>query len=138
MTMQTSAREMKMRSRTLVHTLLAVLLLTTACGRFSRAAGDPDVEPVPVMLVVENRHWNQITVHATSGTMRRRIGEVTPATTAEFELPLAFSLRGDLRLSVSPLASRETFRTDLIPASGGTTVHLTVETTLRLSSWTFR
>jgi hypothetical protein len=127
-----------MRTTTLAATLIAVLLLTAGCARFRQTNDDPDREPQPITLLVENRHWNQITIHAQSGTMRQRIGEVTPASSAEFELPIAFSLRGDLRISVSPLASREVYRTEPIPAPEGGTVYLVVEAQLRMSSWTFR
>jgi hypothetical protein len=49
---------------------------------------------------------------------------------------LASSL--DLRLAVSPVGSRETYTTERLPLTDGTTVELTVENNLELSHWEVR
>jgi hypothetical protein len=44
----------------------------------------------------------------------------------------------DVRLIAAPLASRQSFRTDPILVRPGTTIHLLVESVLRMSSWFVR
>jgi hypothetical protein len=113
-------------------------LLLSGCFLWPRNRDDTVYEPAPINVAVENRSWNHVTIYVVAGSSRSRLGDLVATSSAEFELPGMFTTRMDLRLVVSPLASRQVFRTDQILVAPGETIHLVVENVLRLSTWSVR
>jgi hypothetical protein len=119
--------------------LILLALLLSGCTLLRRGGDDAEAyDPGPITIHVANRNWSQVTIYAEIRGQRRRIGEVTGASTVELTIPDLFTARTDLRLVASPLASNQTYRTGNIVAAPGAVIHLNIENDLRLSSWTIR
>jgi hypothetical protein len=119
--------------------LILLTLLLSGCMLLRRGEEDGQAyEPAPITVQVANRNWSQVTIYAEIRGQRRRIGEVTGASTAELTIPDIFTVRTDMRLIATPLASNQTYRTGNIVAPPGAVIHLNIENDLRLSSWTIR
>jgi hypothetical protein len=121
-----------------VFAVAVLALLLSGCFLWPRNRDDSVYEPAPISVAVENRSWNHVTIYVVAGSARSRLGDLVATSSAEFELPGMFTTRMDLRLVVSPLASRQVFRTDQILVAPGETIHLVVENVLRMSTWTVR
>jgi hypothetical protein len=115
-------------------------LLVSGCSLLRRG-DDEDAamyEPAPITVNVANRNWSQVAVYVEIRGQRRRIGEVQASSTAALEIPDLFTMRTDLRLAATPLASSQTYRTGTILAAPGAIIQLNIENDVRLSSWSIR
>ncbi len=66
----------------------AVLLLALAgCGLLRREAGEDEEARPETVVVVENLHWADITIHLLRGEARVRLGTVTSMNTETFVVP---------------------------------------------------
>ena len=128
---------------------LAVVLLlgATACARgpkFPPPPRDPSIpspdsaESTParaVSLRVENRNRADITVYATRGAVRTRLGTVTAATNADLAIPASYvNDTGGFQLIADPVGGRGTFASQRIVVRSGQHVVWTLESTLSRSS----
>src|SRR5688500_15685939 len=88
---------------------LAFIVLLAGCARAATPAGVVPRED-RVSLVVENAHWNDVTVHLLHGSTPRRLGSVRSMSTAELAIPPAYVIGAtDITLAVAPLASNESY-----------------------------
>ncbi len=102
---------------------LAVTLTMTACvgGCSLLRGGDEDAEPevVEVVVVVENRNWQDVTVYALRGGARVRLGTVTSMQTGRFVLSTEMTGSTQLRLMADPVGSLETFTSEPVRVEPG-------------------
>ncbi len=81
----------------------AVLLALAGCG-LRREAGEGE-EPEPdTVVVVDNRHWADVTIHLLRGTARVRLGTVTSMKTETFVVPaVVVGSAVEIRLLADPV-----------------------------------
>ena len=127
---------------------LAIVLLlgAAACARGPKfpppprdpSIPDPAADTVParaVALRVENRNRADITVYATRGAVRTRLGTVTAATNADLAIPASYvNDTGGFQLVADPVGGRGTFASPRIVVRSGQHVVWTLESTLSRSS----
>ena len=116
--------------------LLAIVSLTslpatvTACAHRS-APGDqpaPAARGPAAVLRVFNYNSSDVKIYLLRGSMRFRLGMVTSAGSATFDIPPDFlGHMGDVTLVASPIGSSEVDATPLLPISGGDVLQFTVD-----------
>lgn len=116
---------------------LGMLLLIAGCGQ-KRPVND-DVAPIggEISMVVQNNHWNDITLYLVHEGVSDRVGVVTAASTRSFVLPLRrFGTAGTFRLSAYQIGGDQYHVTELLPVQRGEHVTYTLENDLQRSSVT--
>lgn len=116
--------------------LLFALLTVGACGRTAELM---DGQPAPgqtVTITVTNQNPADVDVFAVRGSQRYRLGTVTTAQSQTFNLPSSVSNDGNLRLTIDPIGSTDTFTTSGILVTSGQHVKLDVLPNLRASVYT--
>ena len=122
--------------RTPVVALVAALSLT-AC---SRRGGNGESNPTPdysspVKVVVDNKHWQDVTVYVLHDGERSRIGTATATTIATFSVPRRqIGQSGLIRLIADPVGALSGISTETIVVQPGQQVQWTLESQLRRSS----
>ena len=88
----------------------------------------------PVPLRVDNNNFLDVSVFATSGGVRVRLGEVTGKDVGTFAIdPQRLSMAAGLQILVDPLGSGETFLSPVVFPTRSETVVLTVGAVLSQS-----
>lgn len=120
--------------------ILGILLPAVSCIPWrDREDPWPRDRPRTVSLEVRNQHFNEVVVYLMPDGVRQRLGTVTGVSTQMFDLPTPVAERpGGLRFMVSPIGSRETYRTETIVPSPGDIIVLTATSRLRMSHWHIR
>ena len=126
---------------------VVLLLAAAACARgpkFPPPPRDPSIpsadsaESAParaVALRVENRNRADITVYATRGAVRTRLGTVTAATNADLVIPAVYvNDTGGFQLVADPVGGRGSFASQRIVVRSGQRVVWALESTLARSS----
>ena len=105
--------------------LLAVLLLCTACGHAAQS-GVPEPRPVTT-LKVQNQNFLDMVVYVLLDAQRIRLGTVTGLSTQVLTLP-DYIVRGSpqLRFEVHPIGGRGNPITETISVRPGDVIHLTI------------
>jgi hypothetical protein len=113
---------------------LAIMALTSACGRSSRQTTTDLTSNQPVVLKITNENVQDINVFLTQGGDRQRLGMVTTGQTQTFEIP-ANTLRAgnDLRVQVHPIGGGGDYETERILVNAGETISLQVAPLLNQS-----
>jgi hypothetical protein len=115
------------------------LLQALACSR-----AHPDPTPTPdtqtvvvdeLTLEVENHNWSDIVVFVTHDGVTSRLMQVTANTNVSCPIPKHFvSAIGVLRLSVRRIGGTDGYASEPVSVRTGTTLRLTVESTVARSS----
>jgi hypothetical protein len=125
---------------------VVLLLAAAACARGPKfpppprdpSIPDPRADTVPtraVSLRVENRNRADITIYATRGAVRTRLGTVTAATNADLTIPAVYvNDTGGFQLVADPVGGRGSFASPRIVVRSGQHVVWTLESTLARSS----
>ncbi len=105
---------------------LALTLTITACVAgcsLLRSGGDneDDAQPevVEVVVLVDNRNWQDVTIYALRGGLRVRLGTVTSMQTARFVLSTEMTGSTRLRLMADPVGSLGTFTSEPLRVEPG-------------------
>lgn len=83
------------------------------------AEEEAEPEPLEVVVVVENRNWQDVTVYALRGGARVRLGTVTSMQTARFVLSTEMTRSTQFRLMADPVGSSQTFTSDPVRVEPG-------------------
>jgi hypothetical protein len=90
-----------------------------------------------VTIRIVNHNVLDMTLYVVHDSYRDRLGSVTAATTADFELPFRRLGAGrEFRLLADPVGARTPVRTEILHAQDGQLVTWTLETDLRRSTVT--
>jgi hypothetical protein len=112
--------------------LLAVLVVTSAC--FSRNPQPPEAVE-PIVLLVENRHWSDVTISIVHDGVANRLGVATAAATAQFRLPPhTLGASGIVSFVADPVGATNVLRSETIIVKPGQYVKWSLERDLRRSS----
>jgi hypothetical protein len=119
--------------------LLVVALSVAACSRRGgEEAGSNNPAPVyagPIKIVVDNRHWQDITLYVLHDGQRSRVGTVTATTIGTFSIPPhQIGQTGLIRLIADPVGSQVGISSETIVVKPGQEVQWTLESQLRRSS----
>jgi hypothetical protein len=118
-------------------TLACALLAGNAgCGLLSsrHPASTKTTTRSPVLVEVENRNWNDITVYLMTGGLPQRLGMVTALGNASFEFSAQrLNTSGNLRLRALPVAGRP-FTSETILVMPGQVITWRLENNLDASS----
>ncbi len=113
--------------------LLAATVAVSACWR----RGGNEQGPLysgPVKVVVDNKHWQDVTVYVVHDGERSRVGVATATTIATFTLaPHQLGQTGLIRLIADPIGSRTMLSTENIVVKPGQEVQWTLESQLQRS-----
>lgn len=120
----------------------AVLLIPLACAT-GGGGEDPEIEallhvPDTVFVVVTNRNWLNVNVHAFYGASRYRLGTVVTNNTAEFVVPGGLAESNRFFLTATPIGADDVYATDDLQVRKGNTVELMVMTPLAQSYYAIR
>ena len=115
--------------------LLLLIALPLACThRLSRPREDDTIT-----IRVSNNHPLDVTVYATNSSMRVRLGTVSTASSARFQVSLHdVSPSGELRLLADPVGSRRSTYSEPIQVFAGQVVEWVLGADLRQSVLTIR
>jgi hypothetical protein len=114
-----------------------LVLLVAGCGQQRPANGDVAPERGEISMVVQNNHWNDITLYLVHEGVSDRVGVVTAASTRSFVLPLRrFGTAGTFRLSAYQIGGDQYHVTELLPVQRDEHVTYTLESDLQRSSVT--
>ena len=115
---------------------LAILALTLAACH--RAGEEPEPQPDPnttVVVQIENHYHGDVIIYLAVGTQRRRLGNVTALSTAEFSFPWRhIQSSGTSRLVAHPIAGARNYASDALLIQPGQSVTWTLESDLDRSS----
>jgi hypothetical protein len=114
----------------------ALLLMTGGCGLLSsgRQATSKTNSRSPVLVEVESRNWNDITVYLITGGLPQRLGMVTALGNATFEFSAhRLNTTGDVRLRALPVAG-QAFTSETILVLPGQVITWRLENDLDNSS----
>lgn len=112
--------------------LMFVILAATACSgrRGGTATEQLDAEAMivgPVPVSVENRSQFIVNVFVVRGSLRQRLGEVPPSSTARLVVPVAYTNdRAGFSLQVRTVGSQSQFNSDQFAPQAGDGLLLTV------------
>ena len=121
--------------RRAVHLLLVCGLLAAdlACSRH-RQLGPPSEEE-SVVLVVDNRNWQDVVIYAVHDGSRSRLGMVVAARTASFTLAPSYVTKGgDLFFIADPVGATRTYTSERVVVQHGQYIEWTLESALERSS----
>ena len=126
-----------MRTLRMLVLLMVAASTTTACS-LRRGTNDKD-EPAqmrsgPVKVIVDNKHWQDVTLYVIHDGARSRVGMVTATTIATFTMPPPLiGQTGLIRLIADPIGSRGGISTETIVVKPGQEVQWTLESQLQRS-----
>jgi hypothetical protein len=116
--------------------LMLVSLSAGACVK--RSVMQQDVNGTITVRIANNNQLD-VTVYVVNQGMRMRIGTVTSASTARFELPLRqIGSSGEFRLLADPIGSTRTMTSEVVHVFPGQVVEWTLAPDLRQSSLAIR
>lgn len=119
--------------------LLTIPALLAAAGCAGHGpSGAVAAQPAPantVAIDVQNSNWSDVDVYAVAHGTVRRLGTITSMNKADFTFPAPLATP-DMRLLIVPIGGSQPFLTDILNVSPGQTVHLHVQNTIDLTSWT--
>ena len=126
----------KMRVGGMTLVCAGLLSLCSGCGLFS-SRHSPPTKPVgrsPVLVEVESRNWNDITVYLMTGGLPQRLGMVTALGSATFKFSAhRLNTTGDVRLRALPVAGKA-FTSETILVMPGQVITWRLENDLDASS----
>lgn len=108
--------------RALLALALALALAPGGCTMLRRGGDESDrtEKKRETLLVVENRHWADVTVYVIRGGARARMGTVTSMSTVTFVVPPEMLSAGaDIRLLADPVGSTTEFLSELVRVEPG-------------------
>lgn len=115
-------------------TAVALALLLASGGCFSRNRQAPDAVE-PIFLMVENRHWTDVTISIVHDGVPNRLGIATAASTAQFQLPPhTLGAAGVVSFVADPVGATNVLRSETIIVKPGQYVKWSLERDLRRSS----
>ena len=114
-----------------------LVLLTAGCGQKQPANVDILPEGGEISVVVQNNHWNDMTLYLVHEGVSDRVGVVTAASTRSFVLPVQrFGAAGSFRLSAYQIGGDRYHVTEPLPVQRAEHITYTLETDLQRSSVT--
>ncbi len=117
--------------RRLVPLLALALLFQAAC--FRPRTTDPEMEAPRIQ--VRSRYLGPVVVYLRTGGNAVRLGMVQSNRTETFDFPIGVNPYGpDIRLVADPIGGFESYISDSLSLSAGTTIVLTIENELRHSN----
>jgi hypothetical protein len=125
------------RPRARAFSVTVALLLASGSCRHAPTPDHVSAGPLSgsVAIAIVNNNALDVTIYLAHAGYRERLGTVTAATKATFEL--AFRKLGagrDFQLIADPLGGRQPVRTEVLHPPGGSLVTWTLESDLRRSS----
>jgi hypothetical protein len=112
--------------------LLIVLLAASGCFLFR--GNRPADATEPILLTVENRHWNDVTISIVHSGVMNRLGVATAVSTAQFQLPPhTLGSDGVVSFVADPVGSNSLLRSETIIVKPGQGVQWSLERDLRRS-----
>lgn len=116
--------------------MLALGLLMAGCAPTRGAGAGPVTGPARTAVVeVSNDNWADVTVYAVQSGLRQRLGSVSSMSRRAFLLPAGITAgRGELRLLIDLIGSRETHLTEPFMINPGDRAVLRVQNHLAISS----
>ncbi len=97
-----------------------------ACAGKSGDDGDSEPRVADVVVVVENRNWQDVTVYALRGGARVRLGTVTTYHTETFVMKSEMTRSVEFRLLADPIGSLETYQSDPVRIEPGDQIRWTL------------
>jgi hypothetical protein len=126
----------KMRVAGMTLVCAALLAINSGCGLFS-SRHPTSAKPVarrPILVEVESRNWNDITVYLMAGGLPQRLGMVTALGSATFKFSAhRLNTSGDVRLRALPVAG-QAFTSETILVMPGQVITWRLENDLDASS----
>ena len=86
-------------------------------------------------LVVANNYWGEMDVFALNGGTRVRLGSVMTGKTATLKISRDLLARPEVQFQIDPVGPENAFTFPPISVHPGATVELTVQNSLRMSSY---
>ena len=112
-----------------------MLLSTVALGGCSPKKSGPPVATEPIVLLVDNRHWNDVTVSVVHDGVPYRLGIATAASSSQFRLPPhTLGSNGVISFVADPVGSNRVLRSETVVVKPGQYVQWSLERDLRRSS----
>jgi hypothetical protein len=121
--------------------VVAALWATASAPGCAGTAASPFVDRpdrTGIEIVVENRAWADLSVYASAGSGRQRLGSVAAGRSESFELRSLPSRVVDLEHFANPLASNSVYRTGRLMVEQGQRVTWTVHESASTGSVTIR
>ncbi|HEX8243534.1 MAG TPA: hypothetical protein VF541_08565 [Longimicrobium sp.] len=107
---------------------LFALLLLSACATAGQNGGAAAAPRPRTSVVVRNSLFEAYTIYAVSGTDRRRLGVVNPASSATFVIPTGMVVGTEsLRFVADPIGSSAVSSTYTLPVHEGDTLELSLQ-----------
>lgn len=108
--------------------MLAAAVTVLALVACARAAPDPAAGPAPAdaTLVVDNQSTMEMTVYASRGAQRVRLGQAGALQTTTLRIPSDLVSGQDLRFIADPLGSRRNPISQEIAVSPGDTIEIRI------------
>ena len=123
--------------RSLRATAIAMVLVSPLGCSMKR--GLQQHEDDTIVIRVSNNHPLDVTVYAVNQSLRVRLGTVSTASSARFQIALReINPSGELRLLADPIGSRRPTLSEPIQVFAGQTVEWVLSADLRQSSLTIR
>ena len=125
---------MRQTRRTIIRAL-ALSMLTAACTRSPRVAGDDDLMATgPAVLIVQNHNYLDMNIFVIpeNGTPMR-LGMTTGQGTSTFRVEHSHFRTGLVRFLADPIGGSGTARTSLLSVTGGSTVTFIIQPDLAQS-----
>ena len=112
-----------------------VLVSTVALGGcFLKKSGPPST-PEPIVLLVDNRHWSDVTVSVVHDGVPNRLGVATAASSSQFRLPPhTLGASGAVSFVADPVGSTRVLRSETVVVKPGQYVQWSLERDLRRST----
>jgi hypothetical protein len=110
-----------------------LVVALSSCSRHRQLATPNEEESV--VLVVDNRNWQDVVIYAVHDGSRSRLGLVVTARTATFTLPPSYVTRGgDLYFIADPVGATRSYSSERIVVQLGQYIEWTLESGLERSS----
>jgi hypothetical protein len=104
------------------------------CARRHQVASADSAEEA-VVLIVDNRNWQDVVIYAVHDGSRSRLGMVVTARTATFTLPPSYVTKGgDLYFIADPVGATRSFSSERVVVQPGQYIEWTLESGLERSS----
>ena len=109
------------------------LCVLTSCARPGQLTPESDDESV--VLMVDNRNWQDVVVYAVHDGSRSRLGLVVAARTASFTLAPSYVTKGgDLYFIADPVGTTRSYSSERVVVQRGQYIEWTLESGLERSS----
>ncbi|HJU87762.1 MAG TPA: hypothetical protein VJ672_00120 [Gemmatimonadaceae bacterium] len=121
-----------MALRLLKLSLALMVLVVNGCFLFGgKRTADANE---PVVLTVENHHWNDVTISYVKDGVANRLGVATAASTAYFQIPShALTSQGIISFMADPVGASSVLRSESVSVKAGQGVLWNLERDLRRS-----